>query len=146
MDVDRGAHQSDHLAQGGRVLPARHGGLRWQVAPGVGQAPAGELQARVSAQAIEVVGVLVVAGDGQHAGTQDVGQRVPHPCRVTRVRDPGCQPPCQVQPPLGRREQQDATIGREAAAVESGDKLLAPDGWQRKRQGRIIVQGGCSGL
>ena len=61
-------HHARHLAQRRRVLPARHGRLRRQAPPRVGQPPAGELQARVVPQPVQVVRVLVAAGDGQHAG------------------------------------------------------------------------------
>ena len=87
IDVDHGVGQAHHLAQVGRILPARHGRLRAQIPPAVGQASAGQLEARIGAQMIEVVGILIAAGDGEHAGAQDIGDTVGHKQRVARVGD-----------------------------------------------------------
>jgi hypothetical protein len=53
--------------------------LRAEVPSGVGQATAGQLEARIPTQVVEVVGILVAAGDRQDPGPEDVGQRVDDP-------------------------------------------------------------------
>src|SRR5476651_24481 len=54
IKIDEHAAQSHDFAQGRRVLPTRHGGLRTQVGSRIGQSPAGKLEGRILAQMIEV--------------------------------------------------------------------------------------------
>ena len=91
VDVDHGVGQAHDLAQIGCILPTRHGWLRAEIASAVGQAPAGELEARIGAQVVEVIAILVAAGDGEHAGAQDVSDAVCHERRIARVRDQSSQ-------------------------------------------------------
>jgi hypothetical protein len=46
------------------------------------------------------------------------------------------------KPPLGQRQQHDAAIRGDPAAVEGGCDFLAGDGWKGKRGGRIVQHGG----
>jgi hypothetical protein len=67
--VDERIDQADHVAQGRRrVLEPRQRGLRGEIASRVGQAPAGELESRIGAQKVEIVGVLIAAADREDAG------------------------------------------------------------------------------
>ena len=68
VEIDHHPAEPDEVAQSRRVLPARHGRLRAQVRPALRQPPAGELEGRIGAQPVEIVGVLVAAGDGEDAG------------------------------------------------------------------------------
>ena len=74
IEIDHDTHQPDQVAQRGRVLPPRDGRLRAQIGPAVGQPPAGQLESRVAAQPVEIVGVLIAAGNGEETSAQDVGQ------------------------------------------------------------------------
>jgi len=74
IEIDHDTHHPDQVAQPGRVLPARDSRLRAQIGPAVGQPPASELEGRVAAQPVEIVGVLIAAGNGEDAGAQDIGQ------------------------------------------------------------------------
>jgi hypothetical protein len=76
---------------GGCVFPPRYRGLGAQIAAAVGQATAGQLEAGIAAQVIEIVAVLIAAGDGEDAGTQNVGEAVPDAGRIARVGDQGGQ-------------------------------------------------------
>ena len=87
VEIDHHAHQADQIAQARRVLPARDGRLRAQIAAGVGQSPAGQLERRIEAQPVEIVGVLIAAGDGEDAGAQDIGQEMGDPVLIAAVRD-----------------------------------------------------------
>jgi hypothetical protein len=82
--------------------------LRAQVAPGIRQAPAGQLEAGIATQMIEVVGVLVAAGDGEDTGAQDVGDAVRDKLPIARVADQPRQPLNDTQAALGRSQQHDA--------------------------------------
>lgn len=46
------------------------------------------------------------------------------------------------KPPLGQRQQHDAAIRGDPAAVEGGCDFLAGDGWKGKGGGRIVQHGG----
>ena len=65
--VDHGVTQPDQGAHVGCILPARDGGLRGKIVIALRQPPAGQLERRVAAQCIEIVGVRVTAGDGEDA-------------------------------------------------------------------------------
>ena len=121
VGVDHGVAQAHDLAQRRRVFPARDGRLRAQVATAVRQAAAGELEAGIGAQVVEVVGVLVAAGDGEHAGTQDIGDAVGHEGRVARIGNQRGQPVGNAKATLGGGQEHDAAIGGEPAPVEGGE-------------------------
>jgi hypothetical protein len=50
---------------------------------------------------IEVVGVFVAAGNGEHARAQNVGHRMGHQERIARVGDQPRQPFGDANSPLG---------------------------------------------
>ena len=142
VQVDQHPPEPDQVAQAGRVLQPRDGGLAHQVRAALGQAPAGELEGGIGAQMVEVVGILVPAGDRQDAGQQDLGQRVHDPARIASIRDHRRELLGDAQPPRGLGEQQDAAVRGQASAVEGSCELLAPNGWKRERQTRRIGHGG----
>ena len=141
--IEHDPAEADHRAQVGRVLPARDGRLRAQIPSAVRQPAAGELERRVEAQAVEVVGVFVAAGDGEDACPQNVGQRMRDPAGVATVGDRGGEQGCDAEPPLGFRQQHHPAVRADPAAVERGGDFLALHGWKRERQGRIVGHGGC---
>ena len=146
VDINHGVGQAHDLAQIGGILPARYGWLRTEVTPAVGQASTGELEAGIGAQMIEVVGILVAAGDGEHARAQDVGDAVRHECRVARVGDQRSQPGGDPEAGLDGGEQHDAAIGRHTSTIERGGDFLALHRWQRERQQGIFDHGGCGSV
>ena len=146
IEVDHGVGHAHHLAQGRHVLPARHRRLRAQVGAAVGQAVAGQLEGRIAAQVVEVVGVCVAAGDGEDARAQDVIDAVGDEGGVARVGDQVRQLHRDPQLLLHHAEQQDATVGGDAPAVEGGGQFLAADGWKIKRRDRIVAHGGCGSM
>ena len=143
VEVDHGMDQARHLAPARHVLPARHGRLRAGVGAAVRQPSAGQLEARIAAQLVEVVGVLVAAGDRQDARPQDVGRAVAHQQRMAPVGDQPSQPRREAKLPIGCRQQQHAAVRGEAAAVERRCQLLAANGWKTERQDRIVGHGEC---
>ena len=121
IDVDHGVGHAHHLAQRRRILPTRHRRLRAQITAAIGQAPAGQLEAGIGAQMIEVVGVLIAAGDGEHAGAQNVVDAVRHQQRITRVGDQRRQPLRDPHTPLGSGQKHHAAIRGEAPAIERSE-------------------------
>ncbi len=95
---------------------------------------------------IEVVGILVPAGDGQDARQQDLGQRMHDPARVTPVGDHRGELLTDLHPPGSLSEQQDAPVRGQASAVEGSCELLASNRWKRERQTRRMGHGGRGGL
>ena len=78
------------IARPQQVLKARDGRLRTQRSS-IRQAPEGEFEGRVVAQAVGVIGVLVAGGNHQHAKTQDVGHAVDDALWRARISDAGGQ-------------------------------------------------------
>ena len=143
INVDQGVAHRRHLAPAGRVLPARHGGLRAQIRAAVRKSAAGQFEAGIKAQPVEIVAILVAARDRQDAGAQDVGHAVLHKMRIARVVDQVSELVGDAQAPLGGGKQQHAAIGGDATAVEPRDDFLARDGWEMERQECIFGHGGC---
>jgi hypothetical protein len=85
VDIDHGGHQLRQFARGRRVLPAAHRGLARKPGTGARQLAQRQAEAGIVAKGVEIVGILVSASDREHPGAQDVGQRMDHPARVTRV-------------------------------------------------------------
>ena len=91
VEVDQRVGQADHLAQIWRIFQARHGRLRAEIAATVGQAPTGELESGIGAQMIEIIAILVSAGDREHTRTYDVGDAMADERRVSRIGNNGCE-------------------------------------------------------
>ena len=94
----------------------------------------GSSPSRVRAQVVEVIGVLVAAGDGQDARAQDVRQRVDDTGGVAGVSDLGRELLRQAEAAFGQREQHDAAIRGEPAAIKGCGEFLAPDARQEEGQ------------
>ena len=146
VHLDHHPPEADQVAQAGGVLQPRDGGLAHQVHAALGQASAGELEGGIGAQVVEVVGVLITAGDRQDAGEHDLGQRMHDPALVSPIRDHCCELLGDAQPPRRLSEEQDAAVRGRASTIEGGCELLAPNGWKRERQHRRIGHGGRGGL
>ena len=102
-DVDQGGRHARHLDARGRVLQTAHGGLGTQVAAALRRPADGQLEQRIVAQGVAVVGVFITAGDREHAEAQHRRQRVDHPFRVAPLPDAARQRLGQPEPALGPR-------------------------------------------
>ncbi len=143
--IEQDPAEPDHAATIGRVLPAGDRRLRAQVPAAVRQPAAGELERRIETQAVEVVGILPAAGDGEDARPQDVGQRMNDAAGIAAIRDHGGELGGDAEPPPGLGQKHHPAVRGDPAAVEGGGDLLAPNGWKRERQARIVRHGGCGG-
>lgn len=132
--VEAFAEQIDHrqpharqLAPRWRILKPRQGWLRHQIATALGQAPTGQLERRIEAQHVEVVAILVAAGDGEHARPDHVGVRMGRAGRSARVGQATGKARSKTEPFLDPAQQQHAAVGRQPAAVKTGAQLLVCD-------------------
>ena len=140
--VDQRIAQPDRILQRRRILQPRQRRLRTKIAARVGQPPAGELERWIGAQKIQIVGVLVAAGNGEDAGADHVGERVGDPRGITTIRKATRQSFGDAKASLRHRQQHDAAVRGQATAVEIGCDFLARDGWKRERQEIIVCHGG----
>lgn len=67
VNVDQRAGQACQFAYRRRILPAAHRRLACQADQVVGQLAERELEPGVMAQSIEIIGILIAAGNRQHA-------------------------------------------------------------------------------
>lgn len=125
------------------VLQPAHGRLGTQVPTALRRAPHRQLEQRVGTQAVAVVGVLVTAGDGQHAEAQHLGQRVDGLRRIAPVPDATGQLIGKAETPLRFAQQQKAAIRGDQATIEGRRHFLAPDGWKIEGKKGIVGHGGC---
>ena len=73
-DIHQRRRHARHLGARGRVLQAAHGGLGAERAAALRRLPCGQLEHRVRAERVAVVGVLVTVGDGERAKAQHGGE------------------------------------------------------------------------
>ena len=129
-DIDQHIGKPDDGPEVWQVFGPRQRRLRAQVQSGVGQPPAGELEGRIVAQSVKVIGVFVATGDRQDAGANNVGQLVRDPARSPRIADHRGEPIGQTKTPLGRGQQHHAAIRGDPSTVERHCDLLACNGWK----------------
>jgi hypothetical protein len=91
---------------------------------------------------IEIIGVLVAAGDGEHAGAQNVLSTVRHQQRVAWISTQRRKAPGEADGPLDGSQQHHPIIRAPASAVECSNDFLAFDGWEVEGQKRIVRYGG----
>ena len=131
-----------HLDAGRRVLKPAHGRLRTQVAPAHRRPADGELEQRIRAKRVAVVGVLVPTRDREHAEAEHRRQAVDHPFRVAPLPDAARQRLGQAEPALRRAQQDQPAVRRDQTAREIGGHLLALYGWKMEREKAIFGHGG----
>jgi hypothetical protein len=130
--VDQSVGQSDHVAQARSILQPRQRRLGTQIATGVRQPSASQLECRIGPQMIEVVGVLVAAADREHASAEHIDKAVHDPRRVAPIREHPGQLVGQTETPLGHRQKHHAPIRGQAPTVERSCDFLGVNGWKRE--------------
>ena len=122
--VDERIGQAEHVLQPRRVFEPRQGRLGTQVAPAVGQPSAGELERRIAAQHVEVVGVLVAAADRKRPGPDHVGDRMGDARAIAPIGKAARQALRHPQAPLRHRQQHHPAVRRKPAAIKRGCTFL----------------------
>ena len=140
--IDQGSRHARHLAARGRVLQTAHGGLGTEIAAALRRPAHGQFEEGIAAQGVAVVGILISAGDREHAEAKHRRQRVDHPLRVAPLPDAARQRLGQAEPALRRAQQHQPAVRRDRPALEIGGYLLAADGWKIEREKGIFGHGG----
>ena len=122
--VDQHPSEPQQRPHVGEVFQPRDGRLRAQLVLR-GQPVERQLEHRVAAQKIGVVGVLVTSRDHQHAEADDLGQAMLNPLRRARVFQTGGQAVGQSKPMLDLAQGQQSAFRGQSAAVEASDHGLA---------------------
>ena len=91
---------------------------------------------------IEIIAILIAAGDREDAGKQDLGQGMNDPAGIAPVRDDSRELVRDGELTGGLGQEEDAAIRGQAASVEGGCELLAAHGWKRDRESGRIRHGG----
>ena len=141
-EIDQGGRHARHLDARGRVLQSAHGGLGAERAAALRRLPCGQLEQRVRAQCVAVVGILIPAGDRQHAKAQHGRERVDHLRLIAPVADTACQGLGEAYAALRLAQQDEAAVRRDQAAIEGGAHLLALHAWQIEGEKAIVGHGG----
>jgi hypothetical protein len=142
VNIDHNAHHPHQFARRRCVLPAAHCRLARKADRRVGQLTDRQFEAGIVAQCVEVVGILIAAGDRQHPGLQDIPQIMDHTALIARVGNAIGQAPGNPHPTLRLSQQQHTAIGRQPPAIECRGHFLAANGWESKRNNAIVDHGG----
>jgi hypothetical protein len=140
--IDQRVGQADRVLQARRILHARQRRLRTQIGPGFRQSTASQLERRIGAQKVEIVGILVAASDGVDARPDHVGAGMSDARGIAPIGKTARQPIRDAKPTLGHRQQHHAAVRRQAPAIESRCDFLGPHGWKREWQKIIVGHGG----
>jgi hypothetical protein len=95
------------------------------------------------AQPIEVVSILVAAGDRGHPRHQHFEHRMSDAVLIAPIRHRAREPPAYTGCALCLSQQQQAAIGGLVAAVKINCEFLTADRWKVEREQRMVVHGGC---
>jgi len=141
--IDQGRAQSRRLALAGRILQATDGRLRGQSRTALRTTADRDLHQRIVAKPVEIVRILVAAGDRRAARHHHLEHRVPDPVRIAAIRHRFRKPPAHPELALGFSQQQQTSIGRLVATLKINCELLAVHRWQVEGKQRIVGHGGC---
>ena len=72
------------------------------------------------AQRIEIVAVLIAAGDGENARADHRGMTVKDACRIAFVMQAGSERTGDIEPLFKRAQQEHAAVTRQRTAIEPG--------------------------
>jgi hypothetical protein len=106
-------HRRNHALERdrtGQVLQPRHGRLRAEIGSGLGQAADRQLERRILAQQVAVVGIRIARRDRERAEPDHLGQPMDNPVQRTWIFNAACQPFGDSQPTLYFGQKQNAAI------------------------------------
>lgn len=130
VEIDERACQPHQFSRRRRILSAAHRWLACQADHAAGQFAERQLEPRIVTQTVEIIGILITAGDRQHASPQDVAEVMNNPALVARIGYALDKPFRNAKLSLHLRQQQYATIGCQPPAVEGGSHFLAANRWE----------------
>lgn len=143
VDIDHDRQHLGQLARARRVLPAAHGRLAGKSRARAWQLAQRQTEPRIIAQGVEIIRVLIAAGDSEHPRPQDILKAVNHPRGIARIGNTFRKPPADPHHPLGLRQHQHPAIRGQPATIKRSCDLLAAHCWKRKCSRDITASGGC---
>ena len=93
---------------------------------------------------IEIVAVLITAGNSQDTGAQDVGKPMCDAMAIARIGDQSGQLVGNAKAPLGGGEKHHAAVRRQPPTIKRSNDFLASNGWEIEPQEAIVRHGGYS--
>ena len=141
IKVDHDVHHPHQFARRRGILPAAHRRLAGKTDGAAGQLAGRQLEARVVAQMIEIIGILIAAGDRQDPRLQDVGNTVDDTALVAGVGNTARQAPGNAHHALRLGQQQHAAIRCQPPAIERRRHLLAANRWESEPGNAILGHG-----
>ena len=144
VDGNHRAHQPCQLPCGRGVLPPAHRRLTGETWSRPRQLAQRQAEAGIIAQGVEVIGILVAAGDRKDPRAQDVIKRMDHPGGIAPISDAGSKPFANPYLSLGLRQQQHPAVRSQPAAVKRDGHLFATHRWKAKDRHAIVNGGGSS--
>lgn len=127
IKLDHGRHHPLERRWPGQVLQPAQRRLRAQIQAALRQPPDRQLEGRVGAQRVAVVGIGVTGGDHQCPQADHLGQPMAHPLWRPRVLDAACQPLGQAELAFDLGQHQHPGIRGQPAGVEGEVNRLAAD-------------------
>jgi hypothetical protein len=91
-----------------------------------------QAEPRIIAQGIQIIGILVAAGDREDPRAQDILKPMNHPRRIAMISNASGKSPADPHHPLGLSQHQHPAIRGQSATIESGCDLLAANRWKSK--------------
>ena len=142
VEIDHDVHHPHQFAGCRRILPAAHRRLAGKTDGAAGQLARRQLEARVVAQMIEIVGILIAAGDRQHPRLQDVGQTMDDAALVAGIGNTARQAPGDAHRALRLSQQQNTAIRCQQPTIERRGHFLAANRWESKTGNAVLGHGG----
>jgi len=142
-DIHQRRRHARRLGARRHVLKPAHGRLGTQIAAAFRRMPDRQLEQRIAAPGVAIIGVLVTASDGQHAKAQHLGQPVRHHRRIALVAQASGQKVGQAEAAFRLAQQHQAAVQRNQATVERRRHFLAANGWKIEGKKAIVCHGGC---
>jgi hypothetical protein len=141
--VNESCTQPRRLGLARCVLKAADGRLRSQRCAALWTAPDSKLHQGIMTQPIEVVSILVAAGNRRYPRHHHFEHLVSDATRIASIRHGVRNPPAHTERALLFPQQQQAAVGTLATAVKINCDFLAADGWKVNGKRRIVSHGGC---
>lgn len=119
IEVDLGACQARHRDSGRHVLEPAHAGSRTEIAPALPRPADHQLEQRIIAQRVIVVGILFAAGDPEHGESEHRRERVRYRRWVSQLPGAADQRIGEPESAFARAQQDQAALRRDLTSSKT---------------------------